>query len=154
MATDRKRRFVVFISLAIVGGLAIGLAPLFFVPGHVRAGSLDTIRLVAGVLIVAAAMTWACYFTFRAHSTMDEFQRQREVTAGFWGGWLGIGASAPIFFLMALSGLRWIAHATPLAQQPLRFFLIGYLLPVLTGAVGAVGARLWMRRRDMPRNGA
>ena len=113
-----------------------------------------SVDIVVTALIVAAAMIWACYFAFRAHSSKDEFQRQREVTAGFWGGWLGIGASAPIFVLIAGSGLRAIAHATPLAQQPLRFFLMGYLLPVLTGAVGAIAARIWMRRRDMRTSGA
>lgn len=150
---DRKRRFALFLTVAILGGTVLGLAPLF-VLGDIRHISLDTVRLAVATLIVAAAMIWACYFAFRAHSSMDEFQRQREVTAGFWGGWLGIGASAPIFVLVAAGGLRAIAHATPLAQQPLRFFLMGYLLPVLTGAVGAIGARIWMHRRDARTSGA
>ena len=153
MVMNRKKRSALFITAAIVGSIVLGLAPLFAIR-HLWSAPLDIVDIVVTALIVAAAMIWACYFAFRAHSSKDEFQRQREVTAGFWGGWLGIGASAPIFVLIAGSGLRAIAHATSLAQQPLRFFLMGCLLPVLTGAVGAIAARIWMRRRDMRTSGA
>jgi TRAP-type C4-dicarboxylate transport system permease large subunit len=103
------------------------------------------VRIIAGMLVMTIAMAWACFFITRAHFAQDEFKRQREISASFWGGWFGIAASAPIFFFIAIGGLRplEIIHV-----QPLLGFTIGYLIAPICGFLGTVGARLWLRRLD------
>lgn len=56
-----------------------------------------------------------------------------------------MGASAPIFFFIALGGL---GHFAATNTPPVRVFTIGYLLPTICAAIGAIGARLWLRHRD------
>lgn len=140
----RDRKFLLFLTLAVVGGLGIGLSTILTV-GPARGTIPDAARIIAGTVTVAFAMIWACFFAIRAHFAQDEFKRQREILASYWGGWLGIAASAPIFFFIAIGGIGRVAgiHAPPLL-----IFVIGYLLAPLCGAIGTVGARLWLRHRD------
>lgn len=138
----RNQRFSMFLALAIVGGIGIGLSVIPIVgPAHRTVP--DTMRIVAGTLVVTIAMMWACYFVVRAHFLQDEFNRQREVSSGYWGGWLGIAASAPVFFFLAINSLGRNAH-----EPPLIAFTLGYVLAPIFGAVGTIGARLWLRQRD------
>ncbi|HWD29624.1 MAG TPA: hypothetical protein VG387_20800 [Rhizomicrobium sp.] len=136
----RSHKVALFLALAIVGGVGIGLST-FFAVGHLHDGAPGMVRIVAGTLIVTFAMGWAVYFATRAHFAQDEFNREREIAASYWGGWLGIAASAPVFFFVAAGGL---GHAA----APQILFTAGYLLPTICAAIGAVGARLWLRQRD------
>ena len=138
----RDRKFSLFLASAIVGGVGICVAAIPVV-GNIR--NADTVRVVAGTLVVALAMAWACFFVTRAHFAQDEFKRQREIWASFWGGWLGIAASAPIFFFLAVGGLE---HLATVHVPPVEIFTIGYLLPTICGGIGALGMRLWLRHRD------
>jgi hypothetical protein len=135
----RQQRFSLLLTTGVIGGLAIGLCSYLAVGPHHHA-AISPVRIAAGTLIVAFAMIWACYFTVWAHFTQDEFKRQREIAAGYWGGWLGIGASAPVFFFIAVGGFGPIATS----RAPLLVFTLGYLLAPVFGAIGTVGARLWL----------
>ena len=141
---DRARRKSVFMAVAIVGGMGIGLSTIFAV-GHAHNASLPLTRIIVGTVIVALAMGWAFYFATRAHFTLDEYKRYRSISASYWGGWFGIGASAPVFFFIAAGGLGRLGT---LHIAPAILFMMGYLLPTLSGAIGAVAASIWRRHRD------
>jgi hypothetical protein len=140
----RNRKFALFLTLAVVGGIGIGLLALPAV-GPVRQAIPGTARILAGTLITAIAMAWAFFFAMRAHGVQDEFKRHREISAGYWGGWLGIGASAPIFFFIAL-----VAFLNPATVHvaPVIVFTVGYILSPVCGGVGVVVAQLLQRHRD------
>jgi hypothetical protein len=140
----RDQRTTLFLAIAIVGGIGIGLSTILAV-GPQHNSTPDTARIIAGTLITAFAMAWACFFAARAHFARDEYKRQREISASYWGGWLGIGASAPIFFFIAAGGFGPLAASS---APRLIIFMTGYLLPTLCAAIGAIGTALWLRLRD------
>jgi hypothetical protein len=139
----RERKFGFLMMAAVIGGLGIGLSTFAVIDPHPGA-MISPMRIILGTLLVAFAMIWACTFTVRAHFTRDEFKRQREISASFWGGWLGIAASAPVFFFIAVGGFGSIAAS----HAPLLIFTLGYVLAPIFGAVGTVGAQLWLMHRD------
>lgn len=140
----RTQKFAMFLAVALIGGVGIALST-FLALGDIRHAVPGTARIIAGTLVVSVAMAWACYFATRAHFAQDEFKRQREMSASYWGGWLGMGASAPIFFFIAAGGFGPLATA----RVPLLIvFVAGYLLAPICASVGAVGARLWLLHRD------
>jgi hypothetical protein len=141
---SRDQKFTPFLTLAVVGGIGIGLLALPAV-GPVHHAIPGTARILAGTLITAFAMAWAFFFAMRAHGVQDEFKRQREISAGYWGGWLGIAASAPIFFLVAL--VDFLNPGT-VHVAPVIVFTVGYVLSPVCGGVGAVIAQLLQRHRD------
>jgi hypothetical protein len=140
----RDQKFTLFMTLSIIGGIGIGLSTIPAV-GRINPTAPGMGRIIAGTLLVAIAMAWACFFAARAHFVQDEFKRQRSISASYWGGWLGIGASAPIFFFVAAGGFGPLAA---MKIPPVFVFEFGYLLPTLFAAIGAIGARLWLRYRD------
>jgi MFS family permease len=139
----REKRFQFLIIVGSIGGLAIALAVFAMIGPH-RGVLPSPERIALGTLVVAIAMIWSCYFTVRAHFARDEFKRQREIAASFWGGWLGMAATAPVFFFIAAGGFGPVAgfHA------PLLVFLGGYLLAPVFAVLGTVGAQLWLLYRD------
>jgi hypothetical protein len=140
----RDQKFALFLAVAIVGGVGIGLSTILAISPHHNSAP-DTARIIAGTLLTTFAMAWACFFAARAHFARDEFKRQREVSASYWGGWLGIGASAPLFFFIAVGGFGPLATSN---VPRLVIFTIGYVLAPICGAIGAIGAGLWLRLRD------
>jgi hypothetical protein len=140
----REQRFALFLAVAIIGGVGIGLSTILAV-GRLHNAAPATARIIAGTLLTAFAMAWGCFFAARAHFARDEFKQQRATSAAYWGGWLGIGASAPVFFFIAVGGFGPLATWN---APPVRIFTIGYVLPTLCGAAGAIGAQLWLRYRD------
>lgn len=141
---SRTQKFALFLAVAIIGGIGIALST-FLALGNIRHAAPGTARVIAGTLIVTVAMGWACYFAARAHFAQDEFMRQREISASYWGGWLGMGASAPIFFFIAAGGF---GPGAAMKAPPLIVFVGGYLLAPISAGIGAIGARLWLRYRD------
>lgn len=141
---DRNQKFGLFLAMAIIGGIGIGLSAIPIIgPAHNSVPAMS--RIIAGTVVVTIAMVWACFFTVRAHFMQDEFNRQREISAGFWGGWLGIAASAPVFAFVGIAGF---AQRAGMHLPPITAFALGYVLGPVFGAVGTLGARLWMRTRD------
>lgn len=139
----RDKKFQLLITVGSIGGLAIALAVFAVIHPHPGA-AISPERIAIGTLVVALAMIWTCYFTVRAHFARDEFKRQREIAASFWGGWLGMAATAPVFFFIAAGGFGPIAtfHA------PLLVFTFGYLLAPVFAVLGTVAAQLWLLVRD------
>ncbi len=140
----RDGKFLLFLALAVIGGIGIALST-FAVIGPLRGNGLSMAHIVAGTIVVTVAMAWACAFVTRAHFARDEFKRQREISASYWGGWFGIAASTPIFFFIAAGGL---GRPASLHAAPLIVFTSGYLLAPICGLLGTVAAQLWLRRRD------
>ena len=62
----RDQKFTLFLAMAIIGGLGIGLSPILVV-GQFHNTAPDRARIIAGTLMVAFAMAWACFFAGRAH---------------------------------------------------------------------------------------
>jgi hypothetical protein len=140
----RSQKFALFLTLAIVGGIGIGLSGLLAV-GPARHTTPGTSRIFAGTLVILIAMAWAFYFAMRAHNVQDEFKRQREISAGYWGGWLGIAASAPIFFFIALDSFL---NPATVHVAPVIVFTVGYVLSPICGGIGTVIAQQLQRHRD------
>jgi len=138
----RTQRHYLFLAMGIVGSIGIGLSviPIF---RRFHGAVPDMLLIVAGTLLVSFAMMWACFFAVRAHLSQDEFKRQREIMSGYWGGWLGIAASAPVYFFTAAGGFGHPLHAPPVIS-----FTFGYVLAPIFGAVGTIGTRMWLHGRD------
>ena len=144
-----RRNLRVFVNLAagLLGGVSLCLALLFAIL-HTDLSVPNPARIIGGTLVVALAMLWACWFSVRAHFSEDEYHRQREMSDSFLGGWLGIGASAPVFFFIAMGGLRWLDLAGSARGQVFRAFVLGYFVPVTCATLGVVVARILRRLRD------
>ena len=147
MSDPRNRRFAVLLTTGLLGGAAIALTT-FLVLGDIHHKPPDFIHVVAGTVVISLAMIWGCVFAIRAQSAADEFQRQREIYVSYWGGWLGIAASAPIFFFVSVGGLRWIAPGVPASKPMLGAFMFGYFVPIVCAVIGVVVAWWWRRLRD------
>ena len=147
MVERRNLRVAANLAVGILGGLALCLVLLFAI-GHTALKTPDPVRIIGFTLVVALAMLWACWFAARAHFAEDEYQRQQETFDSFWGGWLGIGASAPVFVFIAMGGLNWLDLASSGRGQVFRAFVLGYFLPVACATIGVIVARAWRRLRD------
>jgi len=147
MFDRRNARVVVNLAVGILGGVGLCIA-LFFAIRHTDLRTPDPARIIGSTLVVALAMAWACWFSVRAHIAEDEYHRQREMADSFWGGWLGIGASAPVFVFIAMGGLHWLHLEGSARGQVFRAFVIGYFVPVVCATLGVIVARLWRRLRD------
>src|ERR1700683_4173289 len=112
----RNLRVAANLAAGILGSLGL-CAVLLLAMRHTDLKTPDPVRIVGSTLVVALAMLWACWFAVRAHFAEDEYQRQQETFDSFWGGWLGIGASAPVFVFIAMGGLRWLDLAGPARGQ-------------------------------------
>ena len=104
------RVFLIFdlLAMGLWVGVFTGLGMLFQRDVDRALRGLDRLGgwgLLVGTVIVALAMEWSFYFAARAHFTLDEYKRYRSISASYWGGWFGIGASAPVFFFIAAGGL-------------------------------------------------
>ena len=144
MDEPRNRRISVNFAIGIAGAIALCVTT-FFTIGHVDPKAPNLLRIVGGTLIIALAMAWACWFSIRAHFAQDEYQRQREITVTFWGASLGLAASAPIFFFVAVGGVHWLNPAESSHGAVFRAFVIGYLLPALCVLIGVIVARVGQR---------
>jgi hypothetical protein len=115
--------------------------------GHAAPHSpVNALQVVTvGVVTTLVAMAWTVFFSARAYRTLDEFQREKEKSAWYWGGLLGLAASAPLCFFIAVGGLHWIDPNIPIGIPFMRAFLLGYFLPVTLMAGGAFISRLWPR---------
>ena len=147
MFDPRHRRPVILLTIAVLGSAVIGLAT-FFVLGITNHKPPDFIHVIAGTVTVTVAMIWACAFAARAQFAEDEFQRHREISVSFWGGWLGIAASMPVFFFVSVGGLRWVAPGVLPSIPTLRAFMLGYAVPIICAVIGVVVAWWWRRFRD------
>jgi hypothetical protein len=147
MLDPRQLRSAILLTTAVLGSAVIAVST-FFVLGVAYHKPPDLIRVVASTVTITLAMIWACAFAARAQFDEDEFQRHREISVSFWGGWLGIAASAPVFFFVSVGGLRWVAPGVLPNIAMLRAFMLGYAVPIVCAVIGVVVAWWWRRLRD------
>jgi hypothetical protein len=132
-------------AVALLGGTAIAIAPLLAL-GHAEPHSnLSATRILAGTIASLLAIAWAIYFARRAYGTGDEFQREKEKSAWYWGGSVGLAASVPLLFFIGVGGLHWIDPVVPTGLDLMRAFLLGYFLPVVLMTCGYLASRFWPR---------
>jgi hypothetical protein len=147
MAEPRNRRLVVNMAIGIFGAIAI-MGSVYFVFGNLDHRPPDFTHVIVGTVLSTLAVIWGCAFAVRAHFAEDEFQRHREISVWFWGGWLGIAASAPVLYFVIMGGLRWLAPGVLANIAMLRAFTLGYMLPILCAVIGGIVAHSWRRFHD------
>jgi hypothetical protein len=145
MPSERTLRSWGYIAVAAVGGLLIWIGPLFLLAHRGAFGLSDTTRLFARVVAASLAMAWTVVFAGLAYRAQDEFTQEASKFAWYWGGALGVGASAPIYVFVALGGLNLIGAGPPLAERHAAFvgFVSGYALMGISLLAGFAVARIW-----------
>lgn len=137
---QRRKRIWAYQGAAIAGGLAIMVLTLLFNP---RTGfGLGAITAIAAVAIV-----WSLVLAWRAFAKMDEFMREGSKFAWYWGGLIGLSASAPVYAFVVLGGLQRLQGVPPLGRQAALSFGVGYALPVVAQLLGFWIALIVWRRR-------
>jgi hypothetical protein len=132
-------------AVAAVGALAIWVGPVILLVHHGAFGLTDTARLFVRVVAASLAMVWAIVFAGLGYRAQDEFTQEASKFAWYWGGALGVGASAPIYVFVALGGLNLIGAGPPPAERHAAFvgFVSGYGLMGLSLIAGFAAARIW-----------
>jgi hypothetical protein len=136
------------LALAGVGGgwLIITLPSL--VPKLLGAPPLKGAAAIAAVTaLVLIGELWCLGFATLMHRSFDEFQRERAKSAWYWGGGVGLVASAPIAAFIGMGGLRLIDPTLSTGRPLANAFMLGYLLPSLCLGIGYVLASLWARQK-------
>lgn len=145
MAESRTARKWKNLAIAMVGGLAISAAPLLFF-GRSHAASPDPTRIMVVTIDSAVAMAWILVFTVRMFRSLDEYAQHRARVGWYWGAAIGLAASAPAYAFIGLGGLHWLwPDRFHLGKDLFQAFVMGYMLPVLFQAGGAMVASLWWR---------
>lgn len=143
--SERELQRIGYTLIALIGGVAIALSPLLLF-GHVQPhASLNGASLVGATAASLLAMAWAVFFATRAYRSGDEFQREKEKSAWYWGSSVGLAASAPLLFFIGVGGLHWIDAKVPVGSDLMRAFLLGYFLPVVLMTGGYFVSRFWPR---------
>ena len=151
MIDSRTRRIWAYAAIALLGGSTIAVTPILFFR-HVSNGVADPTRIVATTIAGGLAMLWAFGFAIRGFRSMDEFMRQRSQVAWYWGGFLGLAVSFPIYSFVAGGGLQWIlspagvaAPVTYSGQVVSTAFAAGYGLLMVMEMIGFGVAWSWWR---------
>jgi hypothetical protein len=145
MLNRRSLRGWGYLAAAVLGGLAILFAPAILTGRPVTHGLIHPARLVIWTLAVGLAMAWVLVFATLHFRSQDEFQQQASRVGWYWGGTLGLAASAPVYFFVASGGLHWLWPAIPIGAGLARAFVAGYCLPVLLQFAGFLAIRGWWR---------
>ena len=149
MLEYRTLRFAGYQLIGFVGAVFIVLTPVWVLGPPEPHSAPTALRIATFTAAVASSMIWVAFFSVRAYRTLDEFQRQREKTAWYWGSVIGLWISIPLFSFIGGGGLHWIDPAIPSSAQLWRSFLIGYLLPVSCIMIGTLFARYYARHHDI-----
>jgi hypothetical protein len=132
---DRRTQLVWGYLLAgVAGAVALELFPALLF-GRLHA-PVPPLRIAVSTLAVAAAMAWMVVFATLSFRHLDEFAKEGSKFAWYWGGTLGLAASAPVFLFVELGGLHAIWPASPLGREVGRAFMTGYGLPLIAQTVG------------------
>jgi hypothetical protein len=144
--SDRRNAIALgYVAVGIVGGAGIICIPLFAMGWRSPYVVPSAARTVIESLAALPAMAWAVFFAVRAYLAWDEFQREKEKAAWYWGGAVGLAASAPLALFVGAGGLHWVDPAIPSGTHLARAFLIGYLLAVGPMMCGYAIVRIWPR---------
>jgi hypothetical protein len=145
--SDRRNLIVLaYIAVGLVGAVGVLCAPLLAMGWRPPYAIPNAARIVVESLAALPAMGWAVFFATRAYLAWDEFQREKEKSAWYWGSSIGLAASAPVLFFIGAGGLHWLDPAIPSGIHLMRAFMIGYFLAVAPMGCGYLVARIWPRR--------
>ena len=145
MFDQRNLRLWGFTAIGLVGGIVLAVAPILMLGRHINQSPVDPTRIVVITLAATLAIAWGALFATFGFRSADEFVREGSRVAWYWGGLLGLAASLPVYAFIAIGGLHWLWPASPLGAELYRAFTMGYLLPVITQAVGVLIASTWWR---------
>lgn len=122
--------------------------------GSASAGLGHDGRIVASTLATVAAVIWIGIFTRLIFVNMDEFGQQASRVAWYWGATVGLLASLPILVFVEFGGLTLVMSHAAVAADPYtpaegraraNILRLGFMIPVLTQAVGFLMVRTWWR---------
>jgi hypothetical protein len=131
-------------AIGLGGGLLFLAAPLILL----RPGVADVspeVRVLGMTGSVALGVLWAFAFATRGFARADEYLRDVDKTAWFWGGVGGVAASAPVFVFVAMGGLHGLDPARSADPGPARAFIHGYALVVFSQLAGYLVVAAWRR---------
>jgi hypothetical protein len=133
----------IYALVGLVGGICIVLIPLLALGHGEPHSSFVGERFVGGTAASLVAIAWAVFFAAKYYRAGDEFQREREKSAWYWGGTVGLAASVPPLFFIGVGGLHWVDSNVPAGLDLMRAFLLGYFLPTILMTLGYVVSRFW-----------
>ena len=136
------RRAIQSGALAVVG--VVGAVPILFLPQMIFHGgspAVDDGFLALSVACVAAGLAWASWFAIASFRWAEEFVQERSKFAWYWGSLIGLLIAVPVFVLIAMGGLPWIAAGREATQA----FKLGMVLPIGAQLAGFIVMSIWWR---------
>lgn len=144
--TDRRSvRVWTYALLGLGGGIALMSLPILLFGRPVTSGAADSTRIAQVIIGVILSVAWAFAFATLAYRNADEFMQEGSRVAWYWGGVMGIAASAPIYVFIMLGGLHWLWPSSPVGKELARAFAFGYALPVTFQLLGFSIVAVWWR---------
>ena len=145
MAARRTIVISGYVVAGLGGALAIMVGPLLVLgPAHAPRYR-DPTRLIVMCAAVAIAMAWCVIFSWLTFRRQDEYEQAASKFGWYWGGLIGLGASAPVFAFIAWGGLHWLWPSIPVGRDLFRAIAIGYCLPVFMQVAGFLVAHAYWR---------
>ena len=141
--TDPRTRKLRRQSLIGVGGLMM-LGLLMVVLSGAQ-GLERPVRIVGATVMVSVIVVWWTVFAIRIYRAQDEYLRQAERVAWYWGGLFGLLLSFPAFVFIGMGGLTWLWPAIESSPSLGRAFALGYMLPLALQVTCALAVGLWWR---------
>jgi hypothetical protein len=145
MADRRSIRLWTYAATGLAGGIALLCLPLLVFGRPVTRVFPDPTRIAQMVVVVTLALAWGIAFAILAYRNADEFTQEGSRIAWYWGGVMGIAASAPVYAFIIMGGLHWLWPASPVGKELARAFAFGYALPLGMQLVGFVIVSAWWR---------
>jgi len=130
-----------YAGIALAGTLPLWVAPMLFIRQVPDGGP----RILTATGCCIAAVVWGFAFATLGFRRADEYTRERSKIAWYWGGLLGIAATAPVYVFIAMGGLHWLDPARPIGPAYFRAFVTGYSLPILAQLLGFFGVYAWWK---------
>ncbi|MFL5296993.1 MAG: hypothetical protein ACJ798_11490 [Phenylobacterium sp.] len=130
-----------FSGVALAGAIPLWIAPVLLI-GRVPAGGT---RIIFATVCCLLAVAWAMVFAALGFRRADEYFRERSKVAWYWGGLLGIGATAPVYVFIAMGGLHWLDPTRPAGPELFRAFVMGYSLPIIAQLLGFTAVYVWWK---------
>ncbi len=152
MPDKRTVRLWTYSLIGLGGGIAL-LSLSFLVFGRPLTNGLLNPASIAQVVVSSIlAVSWAIAFATLAYRNADEFMQEGSRVSWYWGGLMGVAASAPVYVFVMLGGLHWLWPSSPIGKELARAFAFGYALPVVFQLLGfTIVAAWWQLSKAMIR---
>jgi hypothetical protein len=137
-----NRRAIQSGALATVG--LVGAMPILFLPEMIFHGAPsrgDSGFVAVTVACMVAGLAWAAWFAIASFRRAEEFVQERSKFAWYWGSLIGLLVAVPVFALIAMGGLPWIASGS----DATRAFKLGMVLPIASQVAGFIVMSVWWR---------